>query len=185
LFVAVPPPETPNALQSACKRRLPSTHLAVFWRPQIRFYSGCASLRPLGRLGSAPPRQAVHPGISVACRLRRSSPCLIQLQIAKARDKQVRGVLALQLCKRTTRVKRNRFYSAGGCGRGALAGWNLERFSFTWSHAIGKGHAIGRRLSRRPRSQVMPQRIPPGNFSRAGRRRRGRSRSLGAERSRA
>lgn len=72
---------------------------AVSWRPQIRFYSGCALLRRLGCPGSAPPRQGFHPGISVACRLWRSPPGLIQLRIAKARDKQVRGVWLCR-CKR-------------------------------------------------------------------------------------
>jgi hypothetical protein len=92
LCIAVHPPGTPNVLQSPCERCLPSRHLAVFWTPQIRFYFGCASLRRLGRPGSAPPRQGFHPGISVAFRLRRSSPRLIQLRIPRARDKKVRDV---------------------------------------------------------------------------------------------
>lgn len=52
------------------------------------------------------------------------------------------------------RVKRSQFHGAGGCGRGGVAGWNPERFPFAWCHAIG------RRLGRRPRSQVSLRRIP-------------------------
>jgi hypothetical protein len=35
-----------------------------------------------------------------------------------------------------------------------LAGWNLERYSFTWSHVVG------RRLGSRLRSQVLLRRVP-------------------------
>src|SRR3984893_12164424 len=163
LFTAVHPPGTPNALQSACKRRLPSRHLAFSWRRQIRFYSGCASLRRLGRHGSAPPRQGFHRGISVACRLRRSSPGLICLRIAKARDNKF-GVFSFAAMhahdgREKKPVSPHRWMRPWG-----FAGWKLERYSVTWSHAIGTGHALGRRLRRRLRSQVLVRRVPERKF---------------------
>jgi len=84
LFIAVRPKATPNALQSACKRRPPSRHLAVSLRPQIRFYSGCASLRRLGHPGLAPAPPVCRREMSPVFGHLRKAPDLMLRQIVRA-----------------------------------------------------------------------------------------------------
>ena len=88
LFIAVRPKAMPNALQSAYKRRPPSRHLAVSWRPQIRFYSGCASLRRLGRPGLAPAPPVCRREMSPVFGHLRKAPDLMLRQIVRALEKR-------------------------------------------------------------------------------------------------